>query len=100
MWQQFWHDAVRNLGPVYFLLGIGLIVITIVRKRLNARKTTRLTYMLSDGGLNSVRVTLDGQLSEIERRRILSAHAALLSTYAPAFDHTRIADIQPVRRHP
>jgi hypothetical protein len=98
MWEQFWHDAVRNLGPVYFLLGIGSVVIFIVGKRLEARKVTRLTYMLSDGGLNSVRVTLDAQLSQAERQRILSAHAALLSTYASAFDHTKVAGLQPERR--
>lgn len=99
MLERFWHDAVRNLGPVYFLLGIGLVVIAIVRRRLNARKTMRLSYMLSDGGLNSVRVTLDAQLSQAECQRILSAHAALLSTYASTFDHTKVADIQPKRLH-
>jgi hypothetical protein len=98
MWQLFWHDAVRSLGPVYFLLGIGLIVIVIVRKRLEARTVTRLTYILSDGGLNSVRVTVDAQLNQAERQRILSAYAALLSTYASAFDPTKVADLQPERR--
>ena len=22
VWQHFWHEAVRNMGPVYFVLGI------------------------------------------------------------------------------
>jgi hypothetical protein len=84
---------------MYFLLGIGSVLIVIVRKRLEARKVTRLTYLLSDGGLNSVRVTLDAQLSQADSQRILSAHAALLSTYASAFDPSRVTDIQPERRH-
>jgi hypothetical protein len=37
MWQQFWQDAVRNLGPVYFLLGVGFVVTTIIRKQLEAK---------------------------------------------------------------
>ena len=97
MWQQFWHDAVRNIGPVYFLLGIGSVVIVIIRKRLDARKTMRLTYMLSDGGLNSVRVTFDAQLSEAARLQVMSAYGAMLSSYALAFDPNSASITQPVR---
>ena len=96
MWQQFWHDAVRNLGPVYFVLGIGLVVIAIVRQRLKARRPTRLTYVLSDGGLNSVRVTFDAQITEAKRRQVLSEYGAVLSTYAPAFDPSSALDVRPI----
>lgn len=97
MWQQFWHDAIRNLGPVYFVLGIGFVVITIVRKCLETRKPTRVTYMLSDGGLNSVRVTFDVQINEATRRQVLSDYGVILSTYAPAFDPNSASSAQPVR---
>lgn len=63
------------------------------------RKESHATYVLSDGGLNDVRVTLDAQLSEAERRQILSAYGAVLSTYAPAFDANGVAVIQPEWRH-
>ena len=55
MWQQFWHDPVRTLGPVYFGLAIVFVVTTIIRSRLEVRRKARATYVLSDGGLNSVR---------------------------------------------
>lgn len=99
MWEQFWHDAVRNLGPVHFGLAIVFVVTTIIGERLDAQRKLRATYVLSDGGLNSICVILDAQLCEAERQRILSAYGAVLSTYAPAFDPTRVADIQPERRH-
>ena len=98
MWQQFWHDAVRNLGPVYFLLGIGFVVITVIRKRFDARKMTRVAYMLTDGALNSVRMTFDAQLSEATRRQALSAYGAVLSAYVPAFDPNLASNAQPVRK--
>ena len=82
---------------LYFGLAIVFVVTTIVRKRLEAKGKTRATYVLTDGGLNAVRVTLDAQLGEAERRRILSAHGAVLSTYAPAFDPNSASSTQPVR---
>jgi hypothetical protein len=97
MWEQFWRDAVRNLGPVYFCLAIVFVITTVIRKRLNSQRKLRVTYLLTDGGLNSVRVTLDAQSSEAERRRILAGYGALLATYAPAFDTQRVRDIQPAR---
>jgi hypothetical protein len=97
MWQQFWHDAVRNLGPVYIGLAIVFVITTVIRKRLEVQRKARVTYVLADGGLNAVSVTLDAQLNEAERRRILLAHGAVLSTYAPAFDPNSAASAQPVR---
>lgn len=99
MLEQFWHDAIGSLGPVYFCLAIVLVITTIIGKRLDARRKLRATYVLSDGGLNSVRVTLDDRLTEAERRRILSAYGAVLSTYAPAFNpnarHSAL-DVRPI----
>lgn len=97
MWEQFWHDAVRNLGTVYFGLAIVFVVTTIIRRRLDAQRKRRATYVLSDGGLNSVRVTLDAQLSAAEHRRILVEYGKVLDTYAPAFNPNSALDVQPVR---
>lgn len=84
---------------MYFGLAVVFVVTTAIRKRLDAQRKLRATYVLSDGGLNSVCVTLNAQLSEAEHRRILLAYGAVLSSYAPAFDPTRVADIQPERRY-
>ena len=37
MWQQFWHDAVRTLGPVYFGFAIVFVLNTVIRSRLEVR---------------------------------------------------------------
>lgn len=95
MWERFWQDTVRNLGPVYFCLSIVFVVTAIFHRWLYAKRELRATYVLSDGGLNAVRVTLDAQLSPAERRRILSAYGAVLSTYAPAFDSNSAFDVRP-----
>ena len=59
MWEQFWQDAVRNVVPVYYGLAIVLVVTTIIRRRLDALRKLRATYVLSDGGLNALRMTLE-----------------------------------------
>lgn len=59
MWEQFWQAAVRNVVPVYYGLAIVLVVTTIIRRWLDAHRKLRATYVLFDGGLNSLRVTLE-----------------------------------------
>jgi hypothetical protein len=89
MWEQFWHDAVRSLGPVYFCLAIVFVVTTVIRKRLDAQRKLRLTYVLSDGGQNSVYVTLDAWLSDAEHRRdstgIWGSAVDLCASFQPEF---------------
>lgn len=94
MWEQFWHDAVCSLGPGYFCLAIFFVVMTVIRRRLHAQRKLRATYMLSDGGLNSVRVTLDVQFIAAELRRILSAYDAVLAGYAPVFNPNSALEVR------
>ena len=97
MREQFWHDAVRNLGPVvYFGLAIVFVVTTVIRKLLDAQRKLCVTYVLFDDGLNVVRVTLDAQLSAAECRRILAEYGKVLATYPPAFDPNSALDVRPI----
>lgn len=63
MWEEFWQNAVRNLGPVYFCLAIVFVFTTIIHRQPDVQRKLSATYVLSDGGLNAVRVTLDAQIS-------------------------------------
>jgi len=92
MWQQFWHDMARTLGPVYFCLAISYLVSRVIFRHPKPQQAYE-TYVLSDGGSNSVTVTLDAGLSEAERVRILSEYKRVLATYAPAFDLSSDRDI-------
>lgn len=92
MWQQFWHDMARSLGPVYFCLGISYLVSRALFRRAGSRKTYK-TYILADGGLNSLRVTLDAEIAETERTRILSEYGRILASYAPAFDASAVQNV-------
>lgn len=92
MWQQFWHDAIRSLALVYFGLAIVLVITTIIRGRLDFWSKAQATYVLSDGGQDSVRRPLDGQLSEAERRRILSGYGVGMRLWR----YPKVADLDVV----
>lgn len=92
MWQQFWHDMARTLGPVYFCLAISYLVSRVIFRRPKSPKTYE-TYVLSDGDQNSVTVTLDARLSAAERVRILSKYKRVLASYAPDFPRSSARDI-------
>ena len=88
--------CLRNLAGVHFCLAVGCVLTTVIRKRLEANRITWATYTVTDGGLNSVWVTLDAQLSGAERRRILLGYGAVLLTHVPAFDPNSVSNASPV----
>lgn len=96
MWQQFWHDMARTLGPVYLCLAISYLVSRVIFRRPKSQQNYE-TYVLSDGGPNSVTVTLDARLSEAERVRILSKYKRVLASYAPTFPRSSARDISPTK---
>lgn len=90
MWQQFWHDMAHSLGPVYFCLGISYLVSRVIFRYADSRKT----YVLTDGAMNSLSVTLDARIPEAERNRILSEYGRVLASYAPVVDTSAVQNTQ------
>jgi hypothetical protein len=96
MYEKNWEHFIISFSIVTIIMSIGWVVSRVLRRRWHAQRTYD-TYMLTDGVVNSVTVTLDVKFGEVERRRILSANGTVLSTYAPTFDPNSVSSAQPVR---
>lgn len=94
MSDHLWHQTFVSLGIVAVVMGITFLINQAALKRQHARRTYD-TYVLGDGIVNSISVTLDVRFTEDERRRILLAYGAVLSTYAPAFNPNSALDVRP-----
>jgi hypothetical protein len=70
MREQFWHQTFASLGIIAVVMGITFLIGQAALRRQHARRTYD-TYVIGDGLVNSVTVTLGVRLSEAERRRIL-----------------------------
>lgn len=76
-------------------MGIIFLISQVALKRQHALRTYD-TYVLGNGVVNSITVTLDVKFSEGERRRILSEYAKVLAAYAPAFSPSSALDVRPI----
>ncbi|WP_194713062.1 hypothetical protein [Noviherbaspirillum soli] len=95
MREQFWHQTFVSLGIVAVVMAITFLASQAALKRQHAWRTYD-TYVLGDGIVNSVSITLDVKLTEAERRRILVEYAKVLATYAPAFNPNSALDVRPI----
>lgn len=96
MYDRLWYQALVSFGIVALVMGITFPISRIALKRQYARRTYD-TYVLGDGIVNSVTLTVDVKFSEAERRRILLEHGKVLATYAPSFDPATATTIRPLR---
>jgi hypothetical protein len=95
MSEKYWHQLIIGFLIVAIGMSITWLVSRASLKRQHARRTYD-TYVLGDGVVNSVTLTIDVKLGEAERRRILSEHGKVLATYAPAFNPNSAMDAQPL----
>lgn len=95
MSEKYWEQFIISFLIVAVAMAITWEVNSALRRRWHARRTYD-TYMLTDGIVNSVTVTLDVKFSEDERKRILSEYGKVLATYAPAFNPNSALDVRPI----
>ena len=95
MSEKYWEHFIISFLIVAVVMSITLVVNVTLRRRWHARRTYD-TYVIGDGIVNSVTVTLDVRFREAERRRILSEYGKVLATYAPGFNPNSILDVRPM----
>ena len=95
MSEKYWEQFIISFLIVAVITSIAWVVNGSLRRRWHARRTYD-TYVLGDGVVNSVTVTLDVNLIEAERRRIPSEYAKALAAYAPAFNPNSVLDVRPI----
>lgn len=95
MSEKYWHQFIISFLIVAVAMSITWVVNGALRRRWHARRTYD-TYVLSDGVVNSVTLTIDVKRGEAERRRILFEHGKVLATYASAFNPNSALDAQPI----
>lgn len=95
MSEKYWEQFIISFSIVAAIMSISWVVNGALRRRWHAQRTYD-TYVIGDGIVNSVTITLDVKLDEAERRRILSEYAKVLASYAPAFNPNSAPDVQPV----
>ena len=89
-----WHQLTIGLLIVDVGMSLTGAVSGSLRRHWHARRTYD-TYVIGDGVVNSVTVTLDVRFGKGERRRILAEYGKVLSTYAPAFNPNSTLDVRP-----
>lgn len=95
MSDKYWEHPIISFLIVTVGMSITLLLSRAALKRQHARRSYD-TYVLGDGVVNSVTLTIDVKLSEAERRRILFEHGKVLPTYASAFNQNSALDAQPI----
>ena len=95
MSEKYWEHFIISFLIVAVVMSITLVVNVTLRRHWHARRTYD-TYVIGDGIVNSVTVTLDVRFREAERRRILSEYGKVLATYAPGFNPNSILDVRPM----
>lgn len=95
MSEKYWEHFIISFLIVATITSIAWVVNGALRRRWHARRTYD-TYVLGDGIVNSVTVTLDVKFSEAKRRRILAEYGKVLATYAPAVNPNSALDVRPM----
>lgn len=93
--EKSWEHFIISFLIVAVIMSIAWVVNGTLRRRWHARRTYD-TYVLGDGIVNSVTITLDVRFREDERRRILSEYGKILATYAPAFNPNSALNVRPM----
>lgn len=96
MYDHFWHQTLVSLAIISVVMGITFLASNAAQKRQYTRRAYD-TYVLGDGIVNSITITLDVKFSDVKRRRILSEYGKVLATYAPDFDPNSASSAEPVR---
>jgi hypothetical protein len=95
MYDHLWHQTLISMGIVAIVMDITLPISKAAQRCQHARRTYD-NYVLGDGVVNSITITLDVRFREGERRRILSEYGKVLATFAPAFNPNSALDVRPI----